>query len=477
MTRCLFSLVFLCLSTLAHAQPRTFPPPVERQPPSFFGLGLGFSQIENASGEKESFLMFTVQPEFSLGPVGVGLLGNVRLNVETGEVRKEDYDTVGDVLGIIRYVRYGFKGNEGLYGRFGALDAAALGYGQQVYLYKNEVSLDEKVRGIELDYDAGRFGMETVWGSFTERGVFGARAFYRPLQQLPYPIINGLTVGASVSGDLSDEARYVNTANPGATFILLVNSSGAPTPLSVAPVPQEDGALVLVGADVGLPLLNTSVFALTPYAGLTKILAYGTGTALGVQATVRLPLLGRLDARLEQRFNGEQYLPSYFNGFYEVEKLEPTGEEVRDTNGEVVGRYYQSKRNQLAVAEGGNGWHGSLSGHVLGLVRVTGAYERLYDVSESGWLHIGAEAGTTGGLPFVARAFYDRWNISGETDLLRFQDEDALLTAELGYKPFPYLLVSMVYQQSFAPIEEGGEVVGYEKQRRFEPRVQFLIQF
>ncbi|HCA81553.1 MAG TPA: hypothetical protein DEP53_17615, partial [Bacteroidetes bacterium] len=58
-------------------------------------------------------------------------------------------------------------------------------------------------------------------------------------------------------------------------------------------------------------------------------------------------------------------------------------------------------------------------------------------------------------------------------------DNNSLVYAQVGYKPAPYLVVSMLYQWTFAEIrdEKSGQVVGFRPQKRIEPRVGFIARF
>lgn len=71
----------------------------------------------------------------------------------------------------------------------------------------------------------------------------------------------------------------------------------------------------------------------------------------------------------------------------------------------------------------------------------------------------------------VFDAGYDRRNIKDFRDAFRL-DERSILYAEVGYKPVKYIVVSMLYQWTFKPTE-----VGYEVQKRVEPKVSFVFPF
>ncbi|MBK6915100.1 MAG: hypothetical protein IPH11_16070 [Ignavibacteriales bacterium] len=171
-------------------------------------------------------------------------------------------------------------------------------------------------------------------------------------------------------------------------------------------------------------------------------------------------------AKLERRFNGDHYLPSYFNSFYEIERFN-----LAD-NGSVI-----SKAGQLLSAGNqSNGFYGELGVDVIGMFNILGSYQRLDDYPTSGILHLWTEVAPEE-APVVARAGYDKINIIDEADLFKLDDRSYLFF-ELGYKPMPYLIVSMVYSWTFAPIRDAGDnIITYEPQKRIEPRVSFVYPF
>ena len=79
--------------------------------------------------------------------------------------------------------------------------------------------------------------------------------------------------------------------------------------------------------------------------------------------------------------------------------------------------------------------------------------------------------------PFVLRAGYDKINIRNEKDIFTLDDRSYLFT-EVGYKPYPFMVVSLVYNWTFTPVRDADDnIVGYEPQKRIEPRVYFVIPF
>lgn len=410
--------------------------------------GLGLVWID-----EEPHYAMRLTPDFSFGKIGLGFDLNLEFNAQ-GELREENFNDVGDYLGVIRYVRYGVK-NDPIYGQIGQLSHYTLGYGNMVFAYNNMPSFDEKAVGLALDIDFDEWGFESMYSDFSEAGVVGARGYARPVKMAldaPIPIVSDIEVGASFAGDLSSE----HDATLG-----VVDSTGAVT------IVDEASPVRMIGFDIGVPIVSLPMTEITLYSAYTNIFDYGNGLSTGLMFEFSGLGLVNVAAKLERRFNGDQYIPSYFDAFYEIDKFRVN----QETN-----TLHTKTQELLAATNAGNGFYGELIVGVLGTFDVLGSYQRLDDHPKSGQLRLWTEIAPED-APFVARAGYDKKQIADETDMFTLDDR-SLLTAEVGYKPIPYLLFSIVFQQNYTPVrDEDDEVVGYEPQKRIEPRVSFMMPF
>ena len=137
--------------------------------------GFGVTWIEG-----QPFYSFHLQPEFAFSNIGVGIDLKLEYGAD-GKIRTENFNEFSDYLSVIRYIRYGYKGDP-VYARLGALDYATLGHGSIMYLYNNSPSYDTRKIGLALDIDFSTFGIESVYSAFGEAGVLGLRGYTRPLQ-------------------------------------------------------------------------------------------------------------------------------------------------------------------------------------------------------------------------------------------------------------------------------------------------------
>ena len=411
--------------------------------------GMGILWIDGQPHYRISF-----RPEISFSEVGVGLDLNLDFDSQ-GKLRKENFNEASDYLSIIRYVRYGLK-NDPVFVKVGALDYYTLGHGTIMQHYNNSPTYDNRRIGLVADIDFGKFGVESIMGSFSPAGVFGVRGYVRPLQfssAADIPIIGNLEVGASFVTDINENAGILNGNYD------LVNEEFNVT--------EDEGSISIIGIDLGLPLLNSSLADITLYIDYSKIIDFGSGVATGVKFDFNLSSLLQISAKLERRFNFGKYIPSYFNSLHEIERFKVDA--AADT--------FTSKAQMLnSITENGNGYYGDLLVRVLNLFDVYGSYQRLDKESKSGELNLRA-AIEPESAPFVLRVGYDKINIQSEKDIFTLNDRSYLF-AEAGYKPVEYLLVSIVYSWTYTPVRGNDDkIISFEPQKRIEPRISFIYPF
>lgn len=403
-------------------------PALEGDQGMFYG-GLGMATIDD-----ESFLAINLSPELSLGKFGAGLSINLLYNTDNGAIRSVDWDEGYDWARLIRYVRYGHK-RDNFYTRVGALDAARLGHGFIMNYYTNQASYDQRKLGLALDYDFGFGGFETVTSNLGRSEIFGGRVFVRPLRSvLPIPILKDIAFGATLVSDVDPDKK------------------------------RDTGDEVTeYGFDVEVPLLKMPMFDSYAYYDYAKINDYGSGSAVGAQANLTVIAgIAEATARLERRWLGDKFLPSYFNAFYEIERFSPQEDES----------IFRKDESLALITDDVQGVFGELVGHVFNTLHLVGNFQRLDDIKNSGILHLAAEIPDA--VPKIAaHATYDRRSIETGKDLFKL-DDDSVARVGIGYKIKPYLLLFMDYIYTFQFDEEANK---YKAQERFEPKVSFVYNF
>ena len=409
--------------------------------------GFGISMIDG-----DPYYSFRFRPEVAIGNFGAGLDLNLEFD-SNGNLRTENFLTSSDYLSIIRYLRWGRK-HDPVYVRVGALDYATLGYGNIMYLYNNSPSFDARTIGIVVDVDMETWGVETGYANLANAGVLGIRGYVRPLKFTTLgeiPVIGEMSVGLSYATDVDKRVGYVDGYLDDSTDTF---------------IPTDDrGNINISSADIGFPIFQTSVTSLELYYAYTQIIDFGSGSALG--ALFNFDFTGvNLRVKFERTWNGQRYIPSYFDALYEIDRFNYDGEN------NIVNSKVKVLDN--ATMDEADGWYGGLMLDVMSLFKVGGSYQRLENRPNTGRLHLAGEVDPMG-MPFVLRGGYDKTNIASESELFTL-DEKSLLFAEVGYKPWPFIIVSMVYQWTFTPIRGAENVIlGYERQERIEPRVSFVM--
>ena len=390
--------------------------------------GVGLTTIDG-----ESYFTINLRPEIAFGKFGVGLNVNLLYNTKTGHIRHKDWDEKYDYLRMVRYVRYGWKGDK-FYTRVGALDGARLGHGFIMNYYTNQASYDARKIGLALDVDMGFVGFESMTSNLSRLEVVGGRGYIRPLHYSGIPILKNLAFGGT----------YVTDTDPDGNR-------------------STKDAVAEYGADVELPLINAPILWLGVYGDYAKIKDYGSGKSAGIGLQIK-NLLGLLsiEARLERRFLGEKFQAGYFDAFYEVYRYLPNG----------AGMDVEKVTSLDTITTKTTGIYGALYGKILGTIDLVGSFQRLDARPKSGILHFGADA--TKLIPVLAlHASYDKMNIETAKDVFTL-DNRSIARVGIGYKVKPYLIVYMDYIWSFVLDQKEN---AYKPQERIEPRITFNYPF
>lgn len=389
--------------------------------------GLGMAFIDG-----ESYWAFNLRTELAMGKFGLGLDIPLRFDTENGKLRTEDWDSSYDYFRILRYIRYGTKRRSQVYARLGMLDGSRLGHGFIMNYYTNEANYDNRKIGTEFDLKFRKWGVETVVSNYERLEIVGSRFHITPLRDMNELLLfKKLTFGASLVTDRDPDQT-------GAT----------------------DDEVTITGLDVELPLIYTGPFFSKLYADYASIDGFGSGKAVGIEMGLwKLGGLMTIQAKLERRFLGKEFVPSYFDPFYEVQRFQ-----VVDTLG--------IRKTDLLLARTSSemGYYGELFGHVLNIVKLLGTFERIDGNPQSGRLHLAAILSKA--LPKIsARAVYDKTGIDTFGDAFTLDDR-SILRAGFGYQINSFLYLFTDYVWTFELNETSGEL---KSQRRIEPQLSLVL--
>jgi hypothetical protein len=394
-------------------------------------MGFGATFIDG-----ETYYLVCIAPEVAFGQLGIGLDLNLRFNTQ-GKLRMGDYAKFEDYLRIVRYVRWAQKGDP-FYVRIGQLDYSLLGHGSIIYDYRNSASYDLRRTGIEFDLNFEKYGLESLYSDITGRGLLGLRGYIKPLKFLgltKIPVINNFEVGATYARDLNQYADVTH-----------IDSSRA--------------GLSIYGFDFGLPIISYSFLKSTLYYDFAQIANYGHGSTIGINMNFSGMGILNMRGKYEYRINGANYIPAYFNAFYEHDRFN------------FLSRL--SKSDTLSHIAANQGYFGEFIVSILNTFYIIAGYQAPSDIENQGILHAELQLPEVTGI--VVRGMFDKARI-GRVFIL---DDNSILSAEIGYKPVKYLLVSMLYQRTFSNRNPDGSLRAdgsFEKQDRVEPKISFVYDF
>jgi hypothetical protein len=321
---------------------------------SRFGLRMGYARLDNSS-------YLGVDPEVDMHfgesvALGLGLPLHVRFYADgiydTGKIkfREHDYDKPSDYAKILRFLTIGKKEDQ-FYLNVSQLFAASIGHGAIVRRYSGNVDQNITRVGAQLDAYGKYGGFEAFVGDVVQPNHFLAGlGFVKPLGWLTGPsreTFGWTSIGISTAMDLAAPytlCRYPYSNWPktgdGSSTAGAEGCAGAAYYAPGEPVVMDTRRAQLVGVDLETKILKTDNADLKPYLDYSRLLGIDSPSATqGDQGTASqggggftLGMLGRFNAgdvnvhafRLvgEARYFDGNYLPGYFDTFYEVQKYQ-----------------------------------------------------------------------------------------------------------------------------------------------------------
>lgn len=300
-------------------------------------------------------------------------------------------DWVDAVTRKIRYIRFG-KEQDPLFIKFGGLSSVTLGYGFLVDHFTNMLHYpDQKLLGLQFNLnDIGPIGitLQTLVADFKDfkddGGVIAGRLAFTPLKMSEIPIIKGISIGGTYAADLNQFAparkwrieeptslwayRYLrDTVNRDSAEAIRLSSAWTKSnPLKDSVIYAEEKAASsatdqfgLIGADVGVPLIRSTIVSLDLYGqgGIREDLSHGWGIgAPGVALKV-----SKVWASVEYRHVEGVFAPGYFGMYYLDERLQ------RDPT--IV------TKEQTLIDDDLNGIFGRLGFNIANVLTIDGSYQ------------------------------------------------------------------------------------------------------
>jgi hypothetical protein len=241
------------------------------------GMEIGSITIDNKTYSKA-----VLQPQFSLGKLKLGLYlpiiyesnmfdpedwyhprGNDEWSFGTDQDWGPDVDSimigVGDILGDlflkIRFVEWGEQRDK-FFLKVGNLNDMNIGHGTLMRNYANDANFPSIRRvGVNMGFDLGGFGMETVVNDLAEPEIFGARMYFRPAPK-KFPMAIGLAGVADIdpAGDIPVDPA---------------DTSGTDPALAVG-----DPIFINASLDLDFPIVNNDMFSIIMFGDVAGMLPY-----------------------------------------------------------------------------------------------------------------------------------------------------------------------------------------------------------
>ncbi len=377
----------------------------------------------------QTYAGLRLQPEFRIWKFGFGFDIPLQFNIDTKELRTEEFQGGVELLRMIRYVSIGKKKADAIYVRAGDLYGVSLGYGTLINNYSNSPSFEARKFGFNFDFNFKAIvGVEGVYSDIKGFNLLGVRPYVRPLRTTSIPMVRSLEIGASFVTDKGTNAD--STA-----FFL-----------------KQDG-IKANAIDAGITFLNTSFIKLIGYGQTSQLkkinsdtldqefaanaITYkkGTGTGAGLSAKMNIAAAFMLDVRIERLWYEDHYLPQFFDAIYEINKDE--------------------KILSLGSTQGQKGIYGNLGMIFFNKFRINGALlmPDQISVESPALVQVGLEASKLANKITISGS-YIKGGLQDLGDAFTL-DQNSLANFNAVYQIASFLYVGAEYKWTFAKLEDG----------------------
>ncbi len=282
--------------------------------------------IKEPVSEKELDLIFGFHV-----PLNVRLVNtDINNNDHSVRFRSEDWDEWQDYLKILRYFQIGTS-EDNLYLSIGSNFAQTIGHGTILkrYIPNHDSTFSTMSAKLNWYFDYG--GFEALLGDVARGNIFGGIVFLKPFSAIGNYHARSVSFGYSFVGDRNaptklkyekyydyDPDDYINGKDSRLPRIS-VDSKGRP-------IVEDDEFLYMQGIDFELKLFKNEKVDIKTFAD------YSWFKTDFVKGGFTFGLLGRFNldeknqhairVQLEGRAHHDSYLPSFFDTFYDVERME-----------------------------------------------------------------------------------------------------------------------------------------------------------
>lgn len=308
MKKTFFVVIFLMIASLnaVDFDPYASSSPFKR------GHSVGLSIFPVYEGQN-TLLEVDAYGTFSFDAFAFGALIPVRFllhnkdNVETtaGIFPKDDWNKVRNFVAWLSFFQYGHK-DDLFYFYFGEHENRYVGNGTILGAYYNSIRLNFPKRGVDVGLNTDYAGLDFFMDDVSPPNIIGGRAYVKPFSFL-------------------SKECYANNIEIGGTALFDVFSpyTIVPPDYNMTFKREIDRVIDVVwGIDISMRFVSTSLYRMRFYTDFNSISQAGSGFHFGFDHSFDLPTETdiKIKSRWEYRLMEANYIPQYFNTFYDVER-------------------------------------------------------------------------------------------------------------------------------------------------------------
>jgi hypothetical protein len=262
-----------------------------------------------------------VDLRFLDGKLGIGVgvplrIELVNLNLANpveriGRLRTEDYDSFHDFGRVLKYVTFGRK-EDNIYVSAGQRYASSVGHGAITRRYSPSIDTDYPRASAQVDMYNDYGGFELMTNDLLEWNQISGLAFIKPFSFFKPENLLLKTLSIGVTGAMDWKAPYTLSRIP----TLRVTQANRLAITQVKPAR-------LIGIDAEVKVFKSDAVDIKPYVDYSMLLDGDGGLTAGVlgRFNVGKEVVHAFRVVAEARFLGNRYAPSYFDTFYEIDRM------------------------------------------------------------------------------------------------------------------------------------------------------------
>jgi len=249
---------------------------------------------------------------FYFDPLSFGFLIPVRFLLYNGDdiptsasvFPEDDWDDARDWVALLNFFQYGYK-TDLFYFRFAEAENRYVGNGTILGSYYNTLKLRFPKRSISMAFNTDYAGLDFFMDDVTPPNIIGGRAYIKPVSFFKKEnYANNLELGFTYFADISAPYSIVIPKDENNNRVL------------------EEASDQVFGFDISMRFVSLKYYKMKFYNEINHIVDAGTGLHFGLEHILTLPTATDMKfiSRWEYRLMQSNYIPSYFNTFYDIQR-------------------------------------------------------------------------------------------------------------------------------------------------------------